>query len=157
MSLQTVASLAFEDQAVPPQPSLIYEYDIDVAADDIDEMGHVNNAVYLKWVQAAVLGHWRRLAPKDVAAAHRWVALKHEISYRHPAFLNDHVVVKVVVQKLLGARAFYKTMINHGDDVLAEVESCWCCLDSATRKPVRLARHIVARFLPIDPAARGCS
>jgi acyl-CoA thioester hydrolase len=127
-----------------------YEYDVDVAADDIDEMGHVNNAVYLKWVQAAVLHHWYRLAPKEVAATHLWVALKHEISYLHPAFVNDHVVVRVFLEKLLGARAFYMTMINHGDEVLAEVKSCWCCLDSVTRKPVRLARDIVARFLPSD-------
>jgi acyl-CoA thioester hydrolase len=135
---------------MPPEAPNTFEYDIDVTPDDIDELGHVNNAVYLKWVQAAVLRHWRRFAPKDVAAAHLWVALKHEISYLHPAFLNDHVVVRVVLQKLLGARAFYRTMINHGDDVLAEVESCWCCLDSATRKPVRLASDIAARFLPSE-------
>ncbi|MDR3538428.1 MAG: thioesterase family protein [Acetobacteraceae bacterium] len=132
------------------QPPQTDEYDIDVAQEDIDEMGHVNNAVYLKWVQAAVLRHWNRLAPKEVVAAHRWVALKHEISYRHPAFLNDHVVVKVFLEKLLGARAFYKTMIKHGDDVLAEVKSCWCCLDAVTQKPVRLAHDTVARFLPAE-------
>jgi acyl-CoA thioester hydrolase len=133
---------------MPVQSAQSYEYDVDVAADDIDEMGHVNNAVYLKWVQTAVLRHWNRFAPKEAVAAHLWVALKHEIRYRRPAFLNDHVVIRVVLEKLLGARAFYKTMVNHGDDVLAEVESCWCCLDSVTRKPVRLARDIVARFLP---------
>jgi len=124
------------------------EYGVDVAAADIDELGHVNNAVYLTWVQAAVLHHWRKLAPKEVISAHLWVALKHEIRYRNPAFLNDHVVVKVFLEKLLGARAFYKTMINRGDEVLAEVESCWCCLDAVTKKPVRLARDIVGRFLP---------
>jgi acyl-CoA thioester hydrolase len=129
------------------------EYDVDVIADDIDEIGHVNNAVYLKWVQAAVLHHWYRLAPKEAVAAHLWVALKHEISYLHPAFLNDHIVVRVLLEKLLGARAFYNTLINRGDDVLAEVNSCWCCLDSATKKPVRLARDIVARFLPLARAA----
>ena len=78
------------------------------------------------------------------------MALKHEIGYRHPAFLNDHVIVKVALEKLLGARAFYKTMIRHGGDALAEVNSCWCCLDTVTRKPVRLARDIVARFLPAE-------
>ena len=138
-----------------PQSPQSYEYDVDVAADDIDEMGHVNNSVYLKWVQAAVLHHWRRFAPKEVAAAHLWVALKHEIRYRHPAFLDDHVVVRVVLEKLRGARAFYKTMINHGDEVLAEVESCWCCLDSVTRKPVRLARDIAAHFLPPEAPPSG--
>ncbi|MBE0529957.1 MAG: acyl-CoA thioesterase [Rhodospirillales bacterium] len=140
---------------MPQEAAQTYEYGVDVAADDIDEMGHVNNAVYLKWVQVAVLRHWHRLVPKEVVAAHLWVALKHEICYRHPAFLHDHVIVKVVLEKLLGARAFYKTMINRGDDILAEVESCWCCLDAVTKKPVRLARDIVARFLPSE-APRHC-
>jgi len=149
------ADVLFEDHAMTPQAARTYEYDVDVAADDIDEMGRVNNSVYLKWVQAAVLSHWCRLVPKEVVAAHLWVALKHEIRYRHPAFLNDHLVVRVVLEKLFGARAFYKTMIKHGDDVLAEVESSWCCLDSVTQKPVRLARDIVARFLPSE-ALRHC-
>ena len=140
---------------MPLQPPNTYEYEVYVAANEIDEMGHVNNAVYLTWVQAAVLRHWRRLAPKEVAAAHLWVALKHEISYLRPAVLDDHIVVKVVLQKLQGARAFYKTIINKGDDVLVEVESCLCCLDSATRKPVRLARDIVARFLPSEIPRHG--
>jgi acyl-CoA thioester hydrolase len=140
---------------MPLLPPNTYEYEVDVAANEIDEMGHVNNAVYLTWVQAAVLRHWRRLAPKEVAAAHLWVALKHEISYLRPAVLDDHIVVKVVLQKLQGARAFYKTIINKGDDVLVEVESCWCCLDSVTRKPVRLARDIVARFLPSEVPRHG--
>jgi len=127
-----------------------YEYDVNVAVEDIDEMGHVNNSVYLKWVQAAVLEQWYRLAPKEAVASHLWVALMHEIRYRHPAFLNDHVMVRVVLEKLHGARAFYRTVIHHGDEVLAEVKSCWCCLDSGTKKPVRLAREIVALFLPSE-------
>ncbi len=129
-------------------PVSVFEYDLDVVPADIDDMGHVNNAVYLKWVQTAVLRHWRRLAPKDAVATRLWVALKHEIRYVHPAFLNDHVVVRAALKNLRGARAFYETMINRGDEVLAVVESCWCCLDSATRKPARLARDVVARFLP---------
>jgi len=125
-----------------------YEYNIDVDANDIDELGHVNNAVYLNWVQQAALDHWHCIAPKEASAALLWVALTHKIRYRHPAFLADHVAVKIVLKKLLGALAFYTAMINRGDEVLAEVESCWCCLDAATRKPVRLARDIAARFLP---------
>lgn len=131
-----------------PESHQAYEYGVDVAADDIDELGHVNNAVYLQWVQAAVLNHWRRFAPREATSTHLWVALKHEIKYLHPAFRDDHVVVKVMLEKLLGARAFYKTMINHGDKVLAEVESCWCYLDAVTRKPVRVARDVVACFMP---------
>lgn len=123
-------------------------YDVDVAPADIDELGHVNNAVYLTWVQEAVLCHWRRFAPKDAIASHVWVALQHQIRYRHPAFLDDHILVKVALNKLAGARAFYTTLITRGDDVLAEVQSCWCYLDAASRKPARIAREIVKCFLP---------
>ena len=70
---------------------------ISILPDDIDFMGHVNNARYLGWVQDAVLSHWRRVAPAEEAAAKLWVALKHEITYRKPAFLDDQVIATVVV------------------------------------------------------------
>jgi acyl-CoA thioester hydrolase len=54
-----------------------------------------------------------------------------------------------------GARAFFTTIIRRGEDVVAEVKSIWCCLDAATRKPARLARDVVARFVPeADPLAK---
>jgi acyl-CoA thioester hydrolase len=123
-------------------------YDVDVVPADIDELGHVNNAVYLTWVQEAVLRHWRRVAPKEAVASHVWVALQHQIRYRHPAFLDDHILVKVALDKLAGVRAFYTTLITRGDEVLVEVQSCWCYLDAASRKPARIALEIVRRFLP---------
>ena len=79
--------------------SLPHDHDIKVGADQIDFMGHVNNAHYLSWVQEAVLSHWRHIAPPDAVAAHLWVALKHEITYRKPAFLNDEVVATVLLEK----------------------------------------------------------
>jgi acyl-CoA thioester hydrolase len=125
-----------------------YSYPISITPGDIDFMGHVNNASYLNWVQAAVISHWQRLAPVDAIAAHLWVALKHEITYRKPAFLNDDVVATVMLRKVEGARAFYDTVINRGEVVLAEVKSNWCCLDARTKRPARLARSVIERFLP---------
>jgi acyl-CoA thioester hydrolase len=126
----------------------IHEFPISISPDDIDHMGHVNNAVYLKWVQAAVVSHWERFAPSEALARHLWVALKHEITYRRPAFVDDDVMAAVVVEGVEGARAFYNTLIKRGEEVLAEVRSSWCCIDSSTMRPVRIARSIVARFLP---------
>lgn len=111
-------------------------------------MGHVNNASYLKWVQAAVISHWQRLAPADAVADHLWVALKHEITYRKPAFLDDDVIATVLLEKVQGARAFYETIIRRGEEVLAEVRSSWCCLDAHTMRPARLAANVVERFFP---------
>ena len=126
--------------------ALPYEFPIDVAQDDIDFMGHVNNASYLKWVQEAVISHWQALAPVEAVAEHLWVALKHEITYRKPAFLEDDVVATVLLEKVQGARAFYETVIRRGREVLAEVKSSWCCLDAETLRPARLAREVIDRF-----------
>ena len=91
-----------------------FRYAIEVAPGDIDFMGHVNNASYLKWVQDAVVDHWRNLAPPDAVAQHLWVALKHEITYRRPTFLGDDVIATVLLEKFHGARAFYETVIRRG-------------------------------------------
>ena len=130
--------------------SLPYRFPIGIEPGDIDFMGHVNNASYLKWVQDAVISHWRRLAPDDAVADHLWVAIKHEITYRKPAFLNDEVIATVLLQKVQGARAFYQTIIRRGEEVLAEVTSSWCCLDAETRRPARLARAVIDRFFTSD-------
>jgi len=126
----------------------IYHHPIGIQAADIDHMGHVNNSVYLKWVQEAVIRYWENLAPPEAVARHLWVALKHEISYRRPTFLDDIVVADVIAEKVEGAKALFTTVIKRGEEVLAEVKSSWCCLDAATMRPVRLARDIAARFLP---------
>ena len=127
-----------------------YRFPIGIDPGDIDFMGHVNNASYLKWVQAAVLDHWRALAPADAIARHLWVALKHEITYRKPAFLEDDVIATVLVEKVQGARAFYETVIRRGEEVLAEVKSSWCCVDAETMRPARIARDVIQRFFPAD-------
>lgn len=126
----------------------MYRHPITIDAADIDHMGHVNNAVYLRWVQEAVVRYWESVAPAEAVTRHLWVALKHEISYRKPAFLDDGVVADVLAERVQGARTFFSTIIRRGEDVLAEVRSSWCCLDADTKRPARLAREVVARFLP---------
>ena len=126
---------------------LAHRYPIGIEPADIDFMGHVNNASYLKWVQEAVLSHWRTLAPAEAVAQNLWVALKHEITYRRPAFLDDEVIATVVLEKVQGASAFYDTVIRRGEEILAEVKSRWCCLDAETLRPTRLASGIVEHFM----------
>ena len=111
-------------------------------------MGHVNNASYLTWVQDAVIDHWRAIAPAEVVARHLWVALKHEITYLRPTFLQDNVVAEVIAERVQGARAFFRTVVRRGEDVLSEISSCWCCLDAASLRPARLAREVIGLFLP---------
>jgi acyl-CoA thioester hydrolase len=126
----------------------MYRHAIGIEPADIDHMGHVNNSVYLKWVQEAVVRYWEKVAPSDAVAKHLWVALKHEIEFRRPTFLDDVVVADVIAERVQGARALFTTVIRRGEEVLAEVKSTWCCLDASSRRPARLAKDIVSRFVP---------
>lgn len=129
-------------------PAVPFLHPITVAAEDIDFMGHVNNARYLNWVQDAVLAHWRGIAPAEDVASKAWVALKHEITYRKPAFLEDDVIAQTVLERFNGARAFYSTLIKRGEEVLAEVQSSWCCIDAETLRPARIGEHLREFFFP---------
>ncbi|WP_324826740.1 acyl-CoA thioesterase [Qipengyuania zhejiangensis] len=126
-----------------------FAFAIKVLPEDIDFMGHVNNARYLNWVQDAVLAHWQKLAPPQAVAERAWVAIKHEITYRRPAFLEDEVIARTVLEKIQGASAFYSTVIQRGEEVLAEVQSRWCCIDAETLRPARIGEEVSRFFFPL--------
>ncbi|RSV13411.1 acyl-CoA thioesterase [Sphingomonas sp. ABOLF] len=147
-SASTVPPKAIDRIVSGAQAFPMHLHPLAVAPADIDHMGHVNNAVYLSWVQEAVVAYWEKVAPAEAVGQHLWVALKHEITYRRPAFLDDAIIATVVAERVQGARAFFSTLIKRGEEVLAEVQSTWCSLDSDTRRPSRLARDVVSRFLP---------
>lgn len=130
-----------------------HDLPIRVESGHIDFMGHVNNAFYLSWVQDAVLAHWRAIAPPAAVAAHLWVALKHEITYRRPAFLDEQLIATTLLERVQGPRAFYATVIRRGEEVLAEVKSSWCCVAADTLRPVRIAQDVIARAFGGEPAA----
>jgi acyl-CoA thioester hydrolase len=127
---------------------LTFRHPVAIDPGDIDHMGHVNNAAYLKWVQEAVVDYWQSVAPPEAVARHLWVALKHEITYLRPTFLQDTVVAEVIAEKVEGARAMFTTVMRRGEEVLSEIKSSWCCLDAVTHRPARLARDVIGRFLP---------
>lgn len=124
-----------------------HNFAVTIEPGDIDFMGHVNNAIYLKWVQAAVLDHWNTCAPADARTQHVWVAVRHEITYRRPAFIHDKVTASVLLKRVHGARAFYETSIIRGSEILAEVKSSWCCLNAMTLRPERVSRDLICSFL----------
>ncbi len=95
-----------------------------------------------------MLSHWNKLAPAEAAASRLWVALKHEITYRRPAFLEDDVIASTVLEHYHGARAFYHTVIERGEEVLAEVKSSWCCIDAETLRPARIGEELRQFFFP---------
>lgn len=129
-------------------PTPTYHFEISISPSDIDAMGHVNNAVYLQWVQEAVVSYWQHASPAAAQAQVLWVALKHEIIYHTPLFLDDKVDALVTATGTRGSRASFTTMIKRGNEVTTEVRSSWCCVDVTTRKPRRITDDIARIFLP---------
>ena len=84
--------------AVPAH--LTYELRLEVDASHLDGQGHVNNVVYVHWVQDVAIAHWEALTTPAQRSATGWVALRHEIDYLHPARLGDAVVVRTRIGAL---------------------------------------------------------
>ncbi|MBV5271960.1 MAG: thioesterase family protein [Afipia sp.] len=120
---------------------------------DINKISYVDNATYLKWIQAGVLDHWQRIASPQAVANFRWIAVKHDIRYRRPAFLRDRLTASLGLEKVQRESAFYTTTIRRGQDVIAEVKSRWCCLDSTSSSPARVSDEIVRSFFPETASA----
>jgi acyl-CoA thioester hydrolase len=121
-------------------------YDIAIDRADIDHMGHVNNAIYLKWAQAIAERHWQAFAPPEMFESRFWVAVEHSIKYRKPAFIGDAIRGTLVVESLRGARALFELRIYRAHDLLATVKSWWCSVDRQSHKPKLLTAEIIDLF-----------
>ena len=115
---------------------------IEVKPEDIDELGHVNNVVYLGWVQLVAATHWNMLSTHEIRSKNIWVALRHEIDYVNPAFLGDEVVGYTWVSSLEGAKSIRHVEFYLGEKCLAQAKTNWCLLDAATLKPKRIGQDV---------------
>jgi acyl-CoA thioester hydrolase len=115
---------------------------------DIDALGHVNNTVYLRWVQDAAVAHWRLRAPADVQERVLWVVLRHEIDYVRPALAGDALVARTWIGTAEGLSFERHTRIVRPADgrTLARARTLWCPVDAATGRPRRVGADVRALF-----------
>lgn len=122
-------------------------YHVTVA--DIDDLGHVNNLVYVRWVQEVAKAHWAGAARGEDRAALAWVVVRHEIDYLHPAVEGDEVTARTWVEQWKGATSDRYTEIERRSDgtMLARARTVWCALDVRTWRPKRLPAGLDEPFL----------
>jgi len=126
------------------QNTTIYSFDINVIASDIDELNHVNNNVYLKWINIASTEHWSYLSDNKFDKQYSWVALRHEIDYLKPAFLNDVITVKTWVGETAGVKSIRYVEIYNNENLLAKGKTIWCLLDAKSMRPKRIPDDILS-------------
>ena len=124
----------------------VFELPIRVGASDLDERAHVNNVVYLRWVQDAAIAHWRALASAEILGAVAWVALRHEIDYLASAHLGDALVVRTWVGRADGMAFERFTEIVGADDgrARARARTLWCPIDAESGRARRVSREVRA-------------
>jgi acyl-CoA thioester hydrolase len=125
-----------------------FELPVSVEPADIDEMGHVNNVTYLRWVQQAAAAHWNALAAPDDRARVLWIVLRHEIDYKQPAYEGDRVIARTWVGTASRVRFERFTEIARTSDGanLAHARTIWCPIDAETRRPVAVSAEVRAVF-----------
>jgi acyl-CoA thioester hydrolase len=127
----------------------IFRQRLSIAPSDIDELGHVNNIVYLRWAQEIATAHWRARAGDDLVSRYVWVVTRHEADYRASLVLGDDVEVRTWVDDAARG-ALWARFVEIGAvgaaKPAAQIKSMWCMLDAATRKPRRVTPDIAARF-----------
>lgn len=124
------------------------EFTLDFVAtpDSIDELGHVNNAVWVQWIQQVATGHWDAAAPQSHKDAYIWVVVRHEIDYLRALGPGETVTARTwVADKPQGAK-FDRFMEFTGADgkVHVRARTVWALLDKASGRPLRVTAEIVA-------------
>jgi acyl-CoA thioester hydrolase len=125
-----------------------FELAVAVEPADIDQLGHVNNITYLRWVQEAAVAHWTAAAPPADQAKLLWVVVRHEIDYKQAAFLGDGIVARTWVGSASRIRFERFTELLRARDraVLAKARTLWCPIDSRTGRPANVSPEVRACF-----------
>jgi len=122
---------------------------ITAGPEDIDVLGHVNNAVWVKWIQDVAVAHWDAVAAPEHRDAYIWVVTRHEIDYRGNVSEGETVTAHTWVPEPPRGARFDRYMKFTGADgkVRVEAKTTWAMLDKATGRLVRVTPEIAAPFL----------
>ena len=119
---------------------------------DIDELGHVNNAVWVRWIQDVATAHWNAVATPEQSAAFFWVITRHEIDYRGNISAGESVTASTwVSEPPVGARFNRNVEFLGGDGkVKVKAKTTWALIDRMTGRLLRVRPDLTAAFLTRD-------
>ncbi len=126
-----------------PKNSVSFYHSFNVKKEDIDNLNHVNNVVYLKWINEISGKHWGVLSTEEINKKYFWVVLRHEIDYLQSAILNDKITVYTWVGESSGVRSIRHVHIYNEDVLLVKAQTTWCLMDAKTQRPTRINNDIM--------------
>lgn len=129
-------------------PAEVYTHQITVTEKDLDDLDHVNNVVYLQWVQDIAKDHWEVRASKELKKNFIWFVIRHEIDYKKQAFLGDEILVETYVGEttFVTSERFVNIKNAQTGELLVAVKSNWCLLDANSKRPTRITDELRTVF-----------
>ena len=127
----------------------VFQLTFTAAPEHIDELGHVNNAVWVQWIQQVAVAHWEAVAPPAHKNAYFWVVVRHEIDYLRPAHEGDAIHARTWVGEAPKGARFDRLMEFTGPDgkVCVRSRTDWAIIDKALGRPIRVPPEVIAPFV----------
>ena len=132
---------------------IVFEHDITATAADIDELGHVNNAVWVRWIQDVATAHWNSAAEPSHQDTYIWVVTRHEIDYLRAVLEGETVTARTWIDPVSKGARSTRHMEFVGDDGKLRVKAAtsWAIIDMESNRPVRIPKDVLAPFVsPVD-------
>lgn len=126
-----------------PKHAVSYTYSLIVEEKHIDTLSHVNNVVYLQWVNDISEKHWNLLSSEGLNKKYFWVVLRHELDYVNQAVLGDEITLLTYVGASKGVKSVRHVEIYKGEQLLLKAASTWCLIDARTLRPTRIKNDIL--------------
>jgi len=121
----------------------VYTLTITVSPEDLDLLHHVNNLVYVKWMDKIATNHWAHLTKDTPLPQYVWVVVRHEIDYLKQAILGDEITVKTWVGETKGVTSVRFMEFYKNDVLLVKAKTTWAMLDAITHKPSRIRENVL--------------
>jgi acyl-CoA thioester hydrolase len=120
---------------------LVYLHRVTASEDDLDPLGHVNNVVYIRWMQEAAIAHstaqgWPMSRYREAGAG--WVVRKHAIEYLAPAVLGDVVAIRTWVADMQRVTSLRRYEMFREELLLARAETQWAFIRTADSRLMRI-------------------
>ncbi|MDB5716728.1 MAG: hypothetical protein JWM38_155 [Sphingomonas bacterium] len=136
--------------AMPPPPDRTpFTLRFTAQGQDIDELGHVNNAVWVRWIQEVATAHWVATADPADAAAYLWVVNRHEIDYLRGLGPGATVTAHTWVGDAPKGARFDRLIefVSDAGTVHVRARTSWAMIDRASGRPLRVPAAVAAPFL----------
>ena len=130
----------------------VFELAFTAGPEHIDELGHVNNAIWVQWIQQAAIAHFEAAADHAHRDPYFWVVTRHEIDYLRAAFEGDRIVARTWVGDAPRGARFDRHVEFTGPDgrVCVRARTSWAIIDRASGRPIRVPAEVVAPFLAAE-------